>query len=271
MNHYLIYIVSELLLFNLLFFGMEAYPDQLNQSSDHTGAVKQIEVYQAEYVKQNGQWIEGPRYLFSRLIFTQKDVLKEETGYVGEESIRNRMVRTVDAAGNILDEHIYNAKGTLIRKRTYTYDDHNCLVESIDFRHTPNPYLVKRITYNERGQIHEKTLIQKGKLLRTTRFNYDEDGKLLNCIDYNPEGKMELKEWYNYDSKGNQIGVFIGNDGENTVAYWIKEYDDHHHLIKIEGYTIKRGLEMRRIYAYNEHGDMIDMTSCGKEGVFLNL
>ncbi len=172
--------------------------------------------------------------------------LIEKTTFDAEHR-RTSQTKYIYKKSRLLEEQLYDGRGTLSMKITLTYDDAGRLVERA-FRDAKNnlqnntaEYALQRFTYTRDGYLQSDTYYDASmKMLRRNEFTYDAGHRVAHVV-YGSDGKLIEKQTFKYDSFGRVIET--------------SDFDEYEQL----KYT--------RRYTYNAQGQPIEQRFFNAKGV----
>jgi YD repeat-containing protein len=207
-------------------------------------------------------------------------------------------LRSYDADDKLVEnvKYTYNDKGIKIKEdnnnvnlavnSTWLYDEKGNVIESIEYSKDTLITLVKMKYHKETNALIEEDTIRykpNGQFNFREVTKYNKYGVVLSRLKYKDKEKMkiEIKEFHNYDSKGNEYKLFIQAIGtrpktciykniydekgqliKSTSAFytWIFKYDNRGNQIKKTSYTSQDYLELELYNEYDMDNNMIKET-----------
>jgi YD repeat-containing protein len=92
------------------------------------------------------------------------------------------------------------------------------------------------------------------------KYTYDKKGRLLETLNYNPDGSFNRKSVRSYDERGRLTGTKFYGPEEEPDFTWTIKYDDYDNVVERSRYD--RDLENTGViytnsYLYDETGNWI--------------
>jgi hypothetical protein len=189
-------------------------------------------------------------------------IIYDDYGFlVGKEA------RTYDASGNLIKVVLSDDKGVVNERRVYTYQTGK-LTQIVSYDGKGNASLKQVNSYGEDGRRREETYYgpreaagktvykyhQKDNISEVTfylangskaiapigpclgahrvTFSYDEKGRPIKVVAYEPDGELKESRQYSYNPKG-QIAEHIRESAWSRKTFvYTYEYDSHDNWIK---------------------------------------
>ena len=117
------------------------------------------------------------------------------------------------------------------------------------------------IIYNEKGNKIKICRYDKyGKIDNKNTYKYDEKGNNIehNTYDY---GRLALKDIYKYDEKGNKIEENTYDSDGRLFFKYIYKYDEKGNNIEKNKYDYNGRLDSKTTYKYDEKGNTIEQNT----------
>jgi len=121
-----------------------------------------------------------------------------------------KIIRKVDATGNIIEETNTNATGKELQKTISDFD--------------PN------------GRIIELKEFYSGNHIKTLNYKYNSQNQIVEVSQINPDGKKFLNHSYKYDTKGSLIEERWFDGVPDDYSSKIYKYDNKSNVVEIECY-----------------------------------
>ncbi len=185
-----------------------------------------------------------------------------------------------DERGNTIREVEYTPDGSVDNAAEYKYDEENRLIGEVHFYEDEVTETIRYIL-NEEGKRKEvETTYADGsksvkKIIRDSntitvkafdedgdpeeedRITYDEQGRVIEEVKLDDNGKVVYRSVYEYNEKGKLLNKteYEGEDG--SFIKTTPEYDEQDNVISETQITEKGNLVNRVFYEYNKQGDRI--------------
>lgn len=151
------------------------------------------------------------RVLTSSISFDPSGQITQESLYVGDGSLRAKMVYSLDNAGKKIEGIIYAPNDSIRGKKIFKYDD--------------------------KGNTSEvQTLREDGTIYSRDVYSYDERNNPAEWIQINPRGAQVDKWSYTYDDKGRKIKEARYYADDSLDFTLIHVYYDNGNLKRSEKY-----------------------------------
>ncbi len=175
--------------------------------------------------------------------------------------------------------------------KRYQFDRRGHLVEKINFGYDNQPDSRELYKYQNLHLTEVNVLKSTGKKDKTTRYDYDNTGKLRRITKTNYSGDVEYEILYEYDTRGRLIkkeknipsisytlteSFVYNNDIPKPVIKHKKtrigstketyKYDEQNRLIEKSEYNAVGELYNTIKYSYNEKGDKISLDKYDDKG-----
>jgi len=113
-----------------------------------------------------------------------------------------------DSIGNIVESISYNSDGSVFRRITNEYDLNNCLIQTL--RYTKGDLKEKRVYVCDKGcNKIEESIFWKKKKVVLKKYNYDENGNMINLHTKNVSSEIpriyNLRYEFDYDKNKSWI------------------------------------------------------------------
>jgi YD repeat-containing protein len=136
-----------------------------------------------------------------------------------------------NAAGNLLEQNIYNKNGSLRARHTYNYDKAGQLQEQHIFNPGGGMRTKLRYRYNADGLLQEQLLyLPDGKLQSKYLYGYQQQLQT-GYSWYNADGGLEERAVYNYNDKGNQISLVSYSNADSILQQLQWHYDEQGNIV----------------------------------------
>lgn len=133
-------------------------------------------------------------------------------------------------------------------KQVITNDSKGKLIYRLDFLNGKNNKPSDKFIYDS-----------KGNLEGTNKFIYNKNDLIVESIYYNSEGKEEGKIKNKYDEKNNLIElIYIDKDNEASHHKRTFKFNSKNFNTEINEFDWEGSLEMKYIYDYDSHGNVIE-------------
>lgn len=193
----------------------------------------------------------------------EKEVTKfNKDGNITESVIYNSKNRMKSKYVHSYDDRVkkeidmYNAKGALIYKSIFRYNDKGDLIEESGYHSDGSVKNKVLVEYNAAGQkTKEKWYNSNGSLIWTKVFQYDEKGNLTEDITYTKDDKFFSKNNYVYDGKGNKVKWIYSTDSPVGFMIVYKRNKKENHVEALQ-YNAEEVLTGKLIYKYNDKGNL---------------
>jgi YD repeat-containing protein len=221
----------------------------------YTGPVRSVRVERAQYIKVDGQLVEGPRRLVNVVVYSDDRRRAEHTAYDEAGEVRNVYVRACYEDGKQSEYAMFDGGRRLRWRKQYSRDGGEILDFDADGRVTRREVvsrdasgrkLVGSSIYNGEGVLVLRTenTLEDGKSVWAT---YDGEGRLrakaVHTLNY---GGPHHAESYTYRPDGT-VGRHTISKADAAVRHLEKEglggreserreYDAHRNLVKLINY-----------------------------------
>lgn len=145
----------------------------------------------------------------------------------GEEEYREEM--RYDEKGNLIHRKRYEYEEA-VWTRTWSYDDDQNLVLSMEEDHQTQSVLEKRFQQDAAGNLTEEKTYRDGKLSSITRQVFDDEGQLAELASESPEQYERLK--FSLDARGNQVAQEAFNRQQELVHRVERTFDEHNNPLE---------------------------------------
>ena len=231
-----------------------------------SGPTKNIDVFPFQPSGNAGSVTEsmpGVLYRKQTLVFDERGHLLEESERRGDDTLQSKKVFRYDEQGRCAETADFNADPTPIRKQTFTYDSQGRNTETVIWKADGQWEAKSVFTYDRNGKKTEwRQYTAKGPV-QTATFAYFDTEHRMEVVQSKPDGTLELRQIYLFDSKGNITDHWIVNSAGFLSATWTLKYDERGHPTEETLLTPVKGLEFKQTFAYNERGDCIEKAKYG--------
>jgi len=178
--------------------------------------------------------------LASKIVYeyTEDKQLASQSCYDGEENLFWKVVGVFDKNGKKIEENEYDAKGALLGKTIYKYDDPDTIDET--YYNSQGDLIWKNTyVYNSEKKLTENcSYFANGALDVKRLYVYNTDGSLSEINSYNYLNEQISREANIYNSDGLLIEHAVyGADGKRKSRVFYK-YDDKKNVVKQTSYNI---------------------------------
>lgn len=115
--------------------------------------------------------------------------------------------------------------------------------------------------------------IQKENISRVYSYRYNNNGNLIELIEYNSDGKLNVKETIKYDEKMNKKSHLVSRPdfgGGGTQYVYSYKYDNRGNKIECEEQWNEGRSSERDTYQYDKNGRLIEEKQFNSSGVLEN-
>lgn len=157
--------------------------------------------------------------------------------------------RIFNYQGDICTIHIYDGKSNQVGKIINTYDNHDNIIESIEYD-AKGDIKEKYLYTFTNNLMKEKTKYVLGNFIYKEEYLYDQNKNLIKVVKEEPEGHTFVNNIYTYDSDGNLIEEqwYDNNPNENSSKTYF--YDSKGLIEKIEVYYALYKYRIQYKYEY---------------------
>lgn len=231
---------------------------------DHNGNVVEEVYYQAGTVDQKLSY----RY-------DNNENKVEYSNYKGDENeLLYRQNITYDNFNKKIREERYNGSDYQIIKYSYDEKDRLASITRSDIFGS----IEHQRDFNYKNDICKIKIIDKGKEVGQIINKYDDQGNIIESIEYDNEGNVKekyfyvfngklliektkyvlgnfmYKEYYSYDSKGNLVEIKKEQPKGNIFVSNTYEYDKEGNLVEEQWYDDNASENSKKTYFYNDKG-----------------
>lgn len=169
---------------------------------------------------------------------------------------RNDTITTIpkyDGNHNKVAEHTYSANGTLMEKTLYAYNHKN--------------EVVALVNYDEASYF--ANILPEGRLKNATLFGYDDDGLLIEKLDFSWLPNPRLKRTtYQYDMHGHKTRVIVqSNRGIKKRTF---NYDENGRVRDILSYD-NNSTDNKVVFEYDKYWNVTKETLLDQEGLVTSV
>ena len=201
------------------------------------GAVQTVTTEVSEFTTKDGKTVEGPRLPVQTISYDPRGNRVKRVEFNRDGSIAQTLVYSYDAEGRCTGYEDYTPGLSAPRKHIYLLDQAGKRSEYKIIQPTgaagDEKYFYK---YDDKGNRIAEELYHKTSLVSRNENGYDEQGRLLTQVIYNPDGTVSSR-----------IRNAIGADGKPVER------------VRYDGEL----LTYRRRYAYDAKGRLVEMETVG--------
>ncbi len=155
-------------------------------------------------------------------------------------------------SGILVERIRHNSNGSI--ENIEKYDDNGNLVYEFD-----GSQATKKYRYDEYGNILSITFYSHVIEFYKDQYQYYENGKLKEKVQYNFDSTKIIKSFYNYDDRGNQTEILTVGPDDSTRVKETYKYDDRGNEIERIIYHSDTIAEIRNFsYIYDSNGRWIE-------------
>ena len=209
---------------------------------DHNGNVIKEEYYRRGDINQELSYK-----------YNQNQDKTEYVNYSVEED-EVRFKQTID----------YNSQGKKIRERRFNGSEHRV----IDYQYNNAGKLTNIIKKDRQGNLVQKrvfsydgntanirVLNNKGQLISRVVNKYDNNGNLIENLEYNPDGQRTKKISYKFNGNNKKIEETKYQKG-NFIYRKEFAYNNNNQLVEIQKEQPKGKIHISKIFEYNSNGHL---------------
>jgi YD repeat-containing protein len=154
----------------------------------------------------------------------------------------------VDLKGNVKHKytHKYDARGKEIEETSFDAEEYEENYK-ITYNYNENGDLIEIINYNGDGDIMSKEVNK-----------YDNMNYLIANINYDENGSIALKHTYKNDGKGNALEIVTVNEKGIVTSKLSQKFNSNGKLLEYIGLNEKSTVTSKGIYKYNTDGNLIE-------------
>ena len=256
------------------------------------GNVKSANLATYKAVQKNGKITLGELQEYQRITF-------DEDGTAISEEQRNAYGNIIKVEyknhGRPILQEQYNQDGTLLYKKTLTYDKDGSLIAVKDYNKDEEPLSKTIYTYDKNGnkiteefyqsdgELHDRTyfkyntsnqLIEEqyfsdaGEDFRKTSFTYNNTGHKIEENRYDYDGTHTYRMRYKYDSDGNKTEERNDHNTGYQGRYQVikNKYGPNNLISEKRKETLKGQLYEKTVYTYDRKGNLIQETWTDEAG-----
>lgn len=248
------------------------------------GKVKSVEEWEYgdfEIIAGKGVYVdEGTEVVSHHLSqFNRRGNLEEEKSFDSEGRMIGKSKYKYSEVGDLMEAAEYNEKGKCFGRNVYTYNSYRQFstltvfrsdggIETGVYHYGPNKRLDSIVwsgggtdkkevyRYDEKQQLAEKQLFDKGKQVEKSEFRYDGQGRIIEETHTTPDGRRHTT-LSAYDSQGRLQSVTQqGKDGgQESRTCW--EYDRYGNILVETWYNEENIRNVRSTceYTYDAQGN----------------
>lgn len=165
---------------------------------------------------------------YESYVYNEKGMELEHRRHRGESS--EKLEYKFDAEGRATEEYI-TRNGKYDGRRTYLYDEHGQIVESMEMN-AEGILLHERYEYDydEQGRIVEERILDTDKIVEARyTFEYDAQGHTVERKQYDNKGHFNGTRHY-YNEQGDKTTTWWYDNNSNSCGRMTFLYDEHHRL-----------------------------------------
>ena len=180
--------------------------------------------------------------------FNNKGYFTEEETYKSGNKLKNKVIITFDKKGNKTEiNQYYGKKEQLSFRQTREYNSHN------------KPIVLKNFTAYSNGDIN---------LVAITKYKYDKKNRLTEENTFLPNGTLETKTLYKYDTQKNIVKLQNKYDSNGELSLRISEYKNPKKIIIL--YYSEGEPSSNNIYLFNKKEQTIEEQTNNLDGTASN-
>lgn len=244
--------------------GAQKKPDR--EKENLLGAVRSVRSQMTDFIDEKLQE-KGRTKQLDVVTYDTKGNEAERTIYNDYGFLVGKEVRTHDAKGNLIESILSDPKGAVMERRVYTYDNDK-LTQIVSSDGKGNVGLKQANSYGENGRLREETYYDPKKAVGKTVYKYDEKGSIsevafylandtkavapigpclgahrvtysydekgrpIKVVAYEPDGELKKSWQYSYNLKGQVAEDIRESAWSRTRFVYTYEYDSHGNWIK---------------------------------------
>lgn len=114
--------------------------------------------------------------------------------------------------------------------------------------------------FNEKGNFTERIYSKNGKIDSKQTYIYNDKGNIIEQKEYDSDGNLKLQTTYNYDDNGNKIeeNTFGGYQTQKTTYKYDDKRREVESLITLSFQGINGSAELRITKEYDQKGNIIE-------------
>ncbi len=158
----------------------------------------------------------------------------------------------------------YNSQGKKVRERRFNGSEHRV----IDYKYNSAGKLSNIIKKDRKGNLVQKrvfsyegntakirVLNNKDQLISRIVNKYDDNGNLIENLEYNPNGKRTKKITYKFNDNNKKIEEIKYQKG-NFIYRKEFAYNNNNQLVEIQKEQPKDKIHISKIFEYNSEGNL---------------
>ena len=216
------------------------------------GAVRSVRSETAQYVRQDGEWVEGVRGQGQVGTYDRAGRLVEQVLYNPDGSPFQRTVRSYSQGGQPSQEIVYGPDGSLWHRLVWTYDERGAITAAV--RYEADGTLLSRelFRYNAATPKPVESVSQDKDETFFGRavYRYDAAGRMLERSWVDDERKPVSRNVYAYDERGNLTTIEVYDRQDALSSRWVYRYDDTRNRTEWLAYHPDGSLAGRQVYRY---------------------
>ena len=252
---------------------------QVKSDREHdglSGPVETVTTEVTEIISKGGKRVEGPRVPQHTVTYDARGNRVKRVDFNRDGSVAQTLVYKYDTEGRNIGYEDYVAGLSTPRKHIYTLDQKGYRVayriEQPDGKAGDERYVYK---YDDKGSLLVEELYYKTTLVSRNENTYDQQGRLLSQVSYNPDstvssrirvslaadGKpvertrhdgdlLTYRVRYTYDKKGRRVEV------ETTGSYVESDSVSESHVTGKVVYVYKGKDQPKEMMIYNQDGSL---------------
>jgi len=188
----------------------------------------------AEFTTNDGKSVEGPRVPLHTVTYDARGNRVKRIDFNHDGSVVQTIVYNYDTEGRTIGYEDYVAGLSTPRKHIYTLDQNGNRVEYRIEQPTGKPGDEKYVyKYDDKGKLVAEELYYKTTLISRNENTYDQQGRLISQISYNPDSTVSMRIRVSFTPDGKPIER-IRHDGD-LLTYRVRyTYDNKRRLVQVE-------------------------------------
>ena len=191
---------------------------------------------------------------------TERVQLVEKKSFYYPDGVldRYRVYTYAETGADLLEEKLFNAEDELQERTDYSYEAGK-IVSETTYDSDGNTVSTHRYEYDEDGNLVEDRLLGRNEELQSiSRYEYGEKGRKVKWSVYDADDSLLAYTEYSYeDGKNTRIENY--RPGGTLDDYFVIEYDDRGRRKRETWYTASGDIEEYRTYTY-ENGALVRET-----------
>lgn len=194
---------------------------------------------------------------------------EDKFGELIKGDIKAKTVYYFNESGNLIDEKLYEADGTLTKRETMFYDSNGHIIE---YNQYYKNILESRETYNY-DNAGNKVVVNyfdtDGNLTGKTINKFDNKGNEVKCNEYDSEGSLERIYTSNFDTKGNKIQEILYEPDGIVKRKTISRFDERGNEIETSHFNPDGNLDNKYNRKYDIQGNIIEINHHNSVGTLI--